>query len=281
MKKPYYEALAKFQGGRNEAGVERAQVGADARVEAAGIGGDSRVEAAGVRAGGQVEAAGVRAAGRGGAGAGGTRAGASAYGGDKGAIKWTDDFEKHYIPKRDVKNEDGSNKIDPKTGSPVQEVDADLAKPVRDMARINSDVLAAGGVHPQEAAGVFTQFATAFKGGDRAKAFSELDKGGRIAIVENDSGDPVKAVGIMGQYRDARGQVRPMFFDVPEKMSDELVAQEAQNRIEKQKAYPDERKRGPMRNAKPAAADVAKRGLMQQQPPGAIRHPPMREMTLP
>jgi hypothetical protein len=176
-------------------------------------------------------------------GAGGTGSSSSPYGGDKGTAKWIDDFEKHYMPKRDVKGDDGQVKMDPKTGSPVQEVDQDVAPMVRDMARVNKEVLAAGDVHPQEAANVFTQFAQAAKSGDRAKMFSTLDKQGRIAIVENEAGDPVKAVGIMGQYRDAKGQVRPMFFDLPEKMSDELTAQEADNRVQKQKNYPDESQR--------------------------------------
>ena len=65
VKKPYYDALTKYQTGRNEAGVTRAEIGADARVEAAGLGADSRVDAAGIRAQGGVDAAGVRAAGRG------------------------------------------------------------------------------------------------------------------------------------------------------------------------------------------------------------------------
>lgn len=267
MKAPYYKALADYQGGRNEANVTRAEVGAEARVEAAGIGADSRVEAAGIRADGTRDAAATRAA-RGGVGVrapGGTgtrpAATTSPYGGDKGAAKWTDDFEKHYMPKRDVKTDEGTTKVDPKTGSPFQEVDQDLAPTVRSMARINSEVLATGGVHPQEAANVFTEFAKASKIGNREKMFDSLDTNGRIAIAEDDKGNPIKAVGIMGQYRDARGQVRPMFFELPEKMSDELVAAEAQRRVAKDKAYPDETKRGAVRNAGSAAAAAARRGV--------------------
>lgn len=258
-------AQADYYSGRNEANVTGRQISADARVDAAEVTGDSRVDAANIRA---------NAGPRGGVGGAGARApaaprgpsapSAAPYGGDKGQAKWTDDFEKHFMPKRDAMTEDGKPKIDPKTGAPVQELDEENAPIIRDMARINVKELNAAGIHPQEAAHVFTQFAKAFKGGDRAKAYSTLDKAGRLAIIENGEGHPVKAVGIMGQYRDAQGATRPIFFELPEKMSDELVTQEFQNRQEKDKAYPDETKRVQRPSAgggpQSAAAVAATRG---------------------
>jgi hypothetical protein len=267
MKMPYYKALADYQGGRNDAGNTRAEINAGARVEAAGIGADSRERAAEIRSGGAVAAAGVRAASRGTArGAGGAGANSSPYGGDKGTAKWIDDFEKHYMPMRDAVKSDGTFKLDPRTGAPLQEVDPDLAPTVRDMARINKDVLAAGDIHPQEAANVFTRFATLRSKYLPPKLFKALDKEGRIAIVENENGDPVKALGIMGKYRDASGQVRPMFFDLPQEFSDELVGQEASNRVEKQKIYPDEslRNRAQVEFSKRTAAEQARVGTAPQ-----------------
>ncbi|MEK6244011.1 MAG: hypothetical protein AABM33_05865 [Pseudomonadota bacterium] len=268
MKAPYYKALSEYQGGRNEASIERAGVTGQSRENVADINAESREGVAGIRA------YSLAARGVGGRAVGARGGGTAMYGGDKGAAKWVDDFEKHYMPKSDVKNADGTNKINPKDGQPVQEVDQEVAPIVRDLARVNNDVLAAGGVHPQEAANVFTQFAKAYKTGDRAKMFAELDKAGRVAIVENDAGDPVKAVGIMGQYRDARGQTRPMFFDLPEGMSTELITQETVNRVEKQKAYPDESKRGAAKNTRPgaraASTGVRSPGASTRQYPGAF-----------
>jgi hypothetical protein len=261
LMRPYYDALAKKANEASDTALEGRRISADARVGAAEVGADSRVEAAGIRAGGAVDAAGVRAAGRGAGSRGGGAGGTLMYGGDKGAAKWIDDFEKHYIPKRDVTDESGTRKFDA-NGKPMQEVDADAAPMVRDLARVNHEVLASGGIHPQEASNVFTQFAKAYKTGDRAKMFAELDKAGRVAIVENENGDPVKAVGSMGQYKDARGQTRRMFFELPDDMSTELITQEAINRGEKGKRYPDEGKRGAANNVSPAA----KAGVMRAPP---------------
>lgn len=277
------EYLKRSQGdyfaGRNEANVRGREVSADARVEAAGLAADARRDAAETNAASRVEAAGIRGAGGrgtrrstgGGTGAG-TGAGgdvqprAEPYGGSKGQAKWTSDLETHYMPKRPAKNKDGSAVVD-KNGVQVQEVDEEAAGVVRDLARVNARELNAAGIHPQEASQTFTQFARAFEGGDRAKAFAALDRQGKIAIAEDKQGNPVKAVGVMGQYKDRAGQVRPIFFNLPAKMSDELVAQEAQNRIDKQTSYRNERGWSP--RAKPvtpppeSAADFAARGIVQ------------------
>lgn len=247
-------ARGDYFAGRNEANVRGREVSAEARVTAADI-------AAGARTSAAETAAAARNAGRGTTGTtrpAAPRSSSAPYGGDRGQAKWTDDLEKHYMPKRDAKDDEGKVRMDPKTAQPVQEVDEDLAPTVRDLARVNAEVLNAAGVHPQEASNVFASFARAFKGNDRAKAFTLLDKAGRIAIAEKD-GEPVKAVGIMGQYRDAQGRTRPIFFDLPEKMSDELVTQEVINRVEKERNYRDERGWSP--RAAPTAAQRARAGV--------------------
>lgn len=262
------EYLKRSQGdyyaGRNEANVTGRTISADARVDAADVSGASREEAARIRAGGLPRpGGGTRSPSTGGSGRSSSNPN-SPYGGDKGQQKWTSDFETKFLPKRDAKDENGQVRRD-KNGQAVQEVDDELAPTVRDLARTNAAILNTAGVHPQEAAQVFTQFAGAFKGGDRAKAFKTLDAKGRIAVADNEDGNPVKAVGIMGQYKDASGNMRPLYFTLPEKMSDELVAQEAQNRIDKENTYRDERGWSPRSApARTEAAIAAARGTQQR-----------------
>lgn len=255
-------AQAEYLSGRNDAGIEQRRVTGESRENVAEIRADSLAER-GIGTGGR-------------AGAGGGRAGAGStqmYGGDKGAAKWVDDFEKHYIQKRDVKNEDGSNKIDPKTGSPVQEVDDEIARPMRDMVRENFEAISAAGLHPQEAASLFGAVARAAKTGDPAKVYEGIDKTGKLVIRKRtEDGQPDRA---------ALELADGVLAKLPRGIEDAILTQAFKNMDARQKAYPDETKRGSMRNAKPASADVAKRGLVQQRAPGTIQRPSMRDLTMP
>lgn len=260
QKDPYYKAYADYLSGRNDASVTRATVAGDARVEAAGVAADGRVDAATIRAttGPRAGTAGTPAA----RGTGTSRAG-SAEGGVL-PDKWLSDFETNHLPQRDATDDKGQKRIDPKTGQTIQEVDEGRAPIVRDLARMNADVLARARVQPQEAGAVFGQFAKAFQEGDRAKAFSALDKGGRIVIATDNDGQPVRVLGRIGTASDRN----PILFDLPEGMERMLLEQEFKNRETRAGERSDQAERARLRAGAPKKPPAVRGVSPQSSGPG-------------
>lgn len=160
------------------------------------------------------------------------RTGEIVRGGGGGASlprRWAENFEKA-LPQREATDSTGQKKIDPKTGPPVMETDETMAPLIRDMVRTSSDVIARAKISPEEASARFAEFAKVAKATDPAKAYQELDQAGRLVVVTDKAGKPVKLLGRIGTAADGS----PIVFELPTGIEDVLLGVEMENRFQRE-----------------------------------------------
>lgn len=161
------------------------------------------------------------------------RTGETVRGGGGGAAlprRWSEGFEKA-LPQREALNPDGTPKKNMKDPlAPVMETDETIAPLIRDMARTSADIIARAKVSPEEASARFAEFAKVAKATDPVKAYQELDQAGRIVVVTDKSGKPVKLLGRIGTAADGS----PIVFELPTGIEDVLLGVEMENRFQRE-----------------------------------------------
>jgi hypothetical protein len=201
-----------------------------------------------------IDVAEIRAEGRGGGGGGGgTGRGRGASGGAGNLSKWMEDFEK-VMPTKDVLDEKGRPVTYMKAGNQEtrQELDKTLARPMRDMARVNAEVLEASGMAPGEAADTFAEIAATFRDKKPAEAYETLRQGRSVVFARDDQGNAKRVAIQVGTFQDGR----PMLIQLTPEQEKLLLGEDKRRQLEspKQKqAYRQEEERMLKRAPPPAA----------------------------
>lgn len=199
-----------------------------------------------------IDVAEIRAEGRGGTG-GGTGRGRGGGGGAGNLSKWMEDYEK-VMPTKDVLDEKGRPVTYMKGGNQEtrQELDKTLARPMRDMARVNAEVLEASGMAPGEAADTFAEIAATFRDKKPAEAYETLRQGRGLVFARDGQGNAKRVAIQVGTFQDKR----PMLIQLTPEQEKLLLGEDKRRQLEspKQKqAYRQEEERMLKRAPAPAA----------------------------
>lgn len=188
-------------------------------------------DVADTRADAQTEAAALRLGAGGGAGRGSGAGGRGGGGGNQ--AKWMDDFEKT-LPTRDVLDDKGKPVTYMKAGNieTKQEVDKTLARPMRDMARVNAEILEAAGMAPAEAADTFSEVATTLRDKKPAEAYETLRQSRGLVFARDDQGNAKRVAIQVGTFPDGR-PILAKFTPEQEKV---MLAEDKRRQLETPKA---------------------------------------------